>query len=638
MGGWIGLEWLLLILALSAFTTTEKFTATAGAGLVILSAASVVRAIRTRHLLPRTGLEIPWALGLISGAVASWISYDRSAAILQFSRLLAAFVVYYAVVALPERKLRWPATGFLAFAAALAVYWPLQHDFAAEPGKLALITHAGILMNSWLTGLPGPKIHGNVAAGTLLAALPFGVILTQNAWRQGKTWAAVLFALLTGGVLGGLFMTSSRGAWLALFGTAFLAALAWFQRGWLPERKQQIIFWFSIALLGMFALGCVLLSGNFDRLLGALPDPGGGLQSRAVLWRQAWHLVGDVPFTGSGLMSFWLVHPVYVLLLNVPYIAHAHNTFLEVWVEQGVLGFLGLIMAGLAAATWAWKALQRQAISVWGWTGLAALTAVFLHGMVDVVFYVTRLLPLIGLLFGYTWFLNTPFQTKCSGDINQSEKNRASTSDLSQDAARWPAQKRVRNVALLFVAAAGLIMLFLFFWRPLLAMWYANLGAVEQARLELMRYDPQKFDTFTIDQARQSLDLSDSQARFAQALAIDAENLTARQRRIQISLSLGDYQSALKDVTYLWQSGRRDEVTRLLYGDALIANGQPQAAAEIVHGLTWGEPRILFQAWYRYWLNQDYRRAADAWSAALLLDPQSEQIGNWLAQARFKIK
>ena len=66
----------------------------------------------------------------------------------------------------------------------------------------------------------------------------------------------------------------------------------------------------------------------------------------------------------------------------------------------------------------------------------------------------------------------------------------------------------------------------------------------------------------------------------------------------------------------------RDVVTRLVYSDALAANGRPEAAAKAVAGLTWAEPRLLGQAWFRYWLNQDYRRAADAWQAVLLLNPQ----------------
>jgi hypothetical protein len=86
-----------------------------------------------------------------------------------------------------------------------------------------------------------------------------------------------------------------------------------------------------------------------------------------------------------------------------------------------------------------------------------------------------------------------------------------------------------------------------------------------------------------------------------------------------------------------WDDGHRDEVTRLLLGDALLATGQVEDAVETVRGLTWAEMRIGGQAWYRYWVNGDYRRAADAWGAALLLDPENEEAAHWQQEAEKRL-
>ena len=51
-----------------------------------------------------------------------------------------------------------------------------------------------------------------------------------------------------------------------------------------------------------------------------------------------------------------------------------------------------------------------------------------------------------------------------------------------------------------------------------------------------------------------------------------------------------------------------------------MAAGQPALASDTVRGVAWAEMRLRGQAWYRYWLAQDYRRAADAWTTAVLLD------------------
>jgi TolA-binding protein len=57
-----------------------------------------------------------------------------------------------------------------------------------------------------------------------------------------------------------------------------------------------------------------------------------------------------------------------------------------------------------------------------------------------------------------------------------------------------------------------------------------------------------------------------------------------------------------------------------------------------VHGLAWAEERLNYEAWYRYYQNQDYRRAADAYQVVLLLNPNSESASYWLAEAQKNIR
>ena len=71
----------------------------------------------------------------------------------------------------------------------------------------------------------------------------------------------------------------------------------------------------------------------------------------------------------------------------------------------------------------------------------------------------------------------------------------------------------------------------------------------------------------------------------------------------------------------------------MLLGDALAAQGSVEEAAAVVHGLDWAEMRLNGQAWYRYWINQDWQRAAYAWQTVLLLDPQDAYARAWARQA-----
>ena len=164
----------------------------------------------------------------------------------------------------------------------------------------------------------------------------------------------------------------------------------------------------------------------------------------------------------------------------------------------------------------------------------------------------------------------------------------------------------------------------------MLAAWYANLGVIEQTRLELSSYDPANFGDLTLDEVRQQLDLNQAIAYFDQSLRWGPANRTASQRLAEIFLSRGEYAQALSLMQAAWDTGHRDEITRMLMGDALVAQGDLQAGAEIVRGLPHATGRLNTQAWYRYYRQADYARATNAYQAVLVLDPDNSHALNGL--------
>lgn len=614
------LEWGCLLAALGAFTITEQYQPYVTGGLVLLAIAFLMCWLRTRRFIRRTEMELPGLLFVLSAGLATWIAYDRPTAMLQFARILAACVLFYEIASINRHFLPWLGTGFVLVAAFLAVYWPLQHDFAAGAVKIEAINRIGLWLTSHVPALPGPSIHANVGAGTLAISLPFAVAWLWESARSRRWWLIVAAGCSGVLIAFGLLLTASRGAWVGVLGAVGLAGLVWVQRRWFHQGRRVLAYWGALAVVGLIVALVLLASGWMERLFGLLPDPTGTLQSRPQLWAQGLPLIRDYLFTGSGLMTFRMVYATYGILIHAPFHDHLHNTFLEVWLEQGVLGAVAIVWIGALVVTWAWRKLQisstNQPISesergdirgVWAWAGMAAVVIFAIHGIFDVVFYVTRTLPLLGLILGFAYHI----------------------SPHPQVSPRLTVPRRLG-----WAAACLLISLLLaaIFHRPLLSAFYANLGALEQTRTELAIYDSDPFDDPTLDEARRLIDLSQAIEWFQKALDWDSTNPTALQRLSSIALSRGEYRAAMGMMQVAWDAGHRDEITRLLYGDALVADRQPQEAAEVVRGLTWAEGRMMFQAFYRYQRQNDLERASQAWQAVLALNPQNQQAIDWLSQ------
>lgn len=611
----VALEWALVLVATALFTITESYQPSVTVGLGLLAVFFAERGLRGKLASLRSGMEGPVLLFIISAAAATAISYNSGAALLQFARILAAAALFFIIADSQSPVREMAASGFLLATAGLAVYWPLKNDFSLAPGKLGVITGIGQWLNAHVATPSGPEIHSNVAAGVLLVGIPFGVALAYMTWRKRKVVWSILAVLLTLIILFGLVMTSSRGAWMGLAAMIIASVLVWAQLRWFPSGRQKAGFWLGIGVLGLVAALGVFSSGNLDRLVGQIPGPTGSMRSRLGLWQEGLSLLRSYIFTGSGLQTYWMVHALYAILIHTPYVAHTHNSFLQVWIEQGVLGALAVIWGSAVALGWAWRAIGRTGISlrvsVLGLAGLAALFGAAVHGLVDVVFYVERTLPVVGLLVGF-----------------------AALTTRSPEAEATSLRTAQRPLWLLAGLAVILLGLGLIWRNSLTAAWYANLGALEQTRQELSRYDPNHLDNPTLDQVRQRTDLSAAQADFEKALDYQPANATALERLAMIALARGEYAPALEWTSQAWQAGERGQVTRLLYGDALAANGQPEQAALVLQGLTWAEGRLLLQGGYRYMPNKDYQRAFDAWQAALMLNPTNPQTPGLIAQAR----
>ncbi len=204
-------------------------------------------------------------------------------------------------------------------------------------------------VNGRLTGGGGDP---NLQAAGFIAAmfLAMGLITVYRHWviRLGLLAAFVLITIA-------FFATESRGGLLAL-GVSTIAAFVLLK----GQRRRILGFMLVGALVAAVALA--LKPGALSRIT----DFGGGTSGRSDIWSVATKVFTEHPIVGVGLNNFQVVEPHFALLhrnvSRVTYIAEtpfpAHNTYLQLLAETGVIGLIGFLAVVFACLRTSWLAAR----------------------------------------------------------------------------------------------------------------------------------------------------------------------------------------------------------------------------------------------------------------------------------------
>ena len=132
-----------------------------------------------------------------------------------------------------------------------------------------------------------------------------------------------------------IILTWSRGAWLGLLFGAFVFMLIW---------SRKTLYLIVAAVASIPFLPMILPDSIISRFtsIGNLADS--STSYRVNIWRGTIHLLEDYWMTGVGIgESAWAtVYPRYSLAA-IETAPHAHNLYLQTWVQTGIVGFLLLL-------------------------------------------------------------------------------------------------------------------------------------------------------------------------------------------------------------------------------------------------------------------------------------------------------
>jgi O-antigen ligase len=538
--------------------------------------------IRTRRI------SFDWQIGLIglSALAGLMIAYQRRLALLQFLVIALAIGLYLLMANL--RDPIWvrgqPRSVLSALMAALpaviAIVFLLTNDWSRWNGKLPGLDPVFRVLAEWRSGAAGWSLNPNVVGGSLAALLPLQIF----ALRHTRRWRSIPLIGLT---IVGLILSQTRGAWLALIIVVSMWVLWRLIVRRAPNVRHARRWWVAVVIGGgVVVAGLLIFTPLGEVLLGMGGD-------RRAIWLNSMDLVGDYVFTGLGLAGFEMVYSTYALLIHVGHTVHAHNLWLDMWLNQGLVGVIAL--AGMVL-----NAVWPKPASAWRMPALLALGVILLHSLADDAYYGYggAALPVIFVPLG----LLIRSDTETPGGLTSKHK------PIQPALFMWGGVGVLLMVSLITPAGRSVL--------------EANLGAVAQTQAELVEY---RWPQIPIQDALRRpgfVNLNAAEAHYQAALALDPTNVTANRRLGQIDLAREQYTVACEHLDAAYQAAPQQRATRQLLGECKALNDQSADAVMLWQTIDVGQSQLDIRRWWYEEFLQDQGRAAQFKTAMKALSRQ----------------
>jgi O-antigen ligase len=229
----------------------------------------------------------------------------------------------------------------------------------------------------------GPYVNHNHYAGLmeLLLPVPLVLSLTRLAQEKERIAAGIAAAVMTGTV----FLSGSRGGMLAILAEFVVLAVV------VVRQKKGLrlaigLGAFAVVLLGLLTwVGGKELSSRVVSISSeAHSEITGGM--RLTIDRDSLHMFRNKPVLGWGLGTFPVVYPEFRSFYTNFFVNEAHNDYLQLLVETGLLGFSVMVWFVFVAYRTALSKIGNWMSDLSGAVTLACMlgfTGILVHSFFD---------------------------------------------------------------------------------------------------------------------------------------------------------------------------------------------------------------------------------------------------------------
>ncbi len=385
--------------------------------LIALVGFWLIYSIAKRQSLPRPGwspVYIPIILFLTATGLTAFSALSMGAWLTEWLKWLSALLLI--AICLDLGRWEWFVFALVLAGAANALIG--IYEFFGGSGALVLLV-AGRFFRAFGTfGQPNPfgGFMGLIAPIALMSAVGHGVRLWHiyRARRPISPSGFALFAfylLATALLITSLIFSWSRGSWLG-FAASMIAILLALPRKWWHGIAPVVLAVLVVLILwltGRLPASVVSRVESVTNEITAFSDVRGiditpenyANVERLAHWQAAINMARANPWLGVGFGNFEIAYSQYDLLNWSLAQGHAHNYYLNVFAEAGIIGLLAYVAMWLSVMIVTWRARRHPdplarliVVGLFGtWTYLGV------HSLTDNL-YVNNLFLHLGVMLG----------------------------------------------------------------------------------------------------------------------------------------------------------------------------------------------------------------------------------------------
>jgi len=346
-----------------------------------------------------TPLYLPLLLLLIIGGLSLFTSFNWTFSRNELFKLFTYSLLFFLIVNnfREEKEQNYLVSTLLISATIIALYGLGFYILLGKPSYLIFSTF----------------LNSNCLAGYLIIIIPIGLsrlLISRERISQQRLFFALLILSLC------LILTVSRGAWLALIVALIVFGLVGKQRVEMVHGQQSTVhrkhkshgLWtmdyglnrgpsfYLLALVILLFIGFFLTKPTIrERTISLFNFHHRSQLFRSLVWKGSLKMIKAHPFLGTGIGTFEVAYPNYKF--GGCSTKMAHNTYLQMGVEMGVLGIITYLSLIVTAFFIFRERLRESSSSERIFLGglLSGSVAFLIHNLVDYSWYI----PATGGLF-----------------------------------------------------------------------------------------------------------------------------------------------------------------------------------------------------------------------------------------------